>query len=105
MLTLSGEGSQHIILLDSVEAAVKMLDNKSARFSGRPILPLMAGDLLGCKGGLSLLQYGDRFRETRKQFHQVTGTRKAIKAYYVEIHKFLKRVLVDLERFGARIRT
>jgi len=68
----------------------------------------MAGDLLGCKDSLPLLQYGDHFRETRKQFHRVIGTRTAIEAYHdlesVEIHKFLKRVLADPEQLVAHIR-
>lgn len=68
----------------------------------------MAGDLVGCKDSLPLLQYGDRFREARKQFHRVIGTRTAIEAYHgiesVEIHKFLKRVLTDPERLVAHIR-
>lgn len=98
---------QHIILLNSVEAAVEILDKKSVKFSDRPVLP-MAGDLVGCKDSLPLLQYGDRFREARKQFHRVIGTRTAIEAYHgiksVEIHKFLKRVLTDPERLVAHIR-
>ncbi|KAL4079445.1 cytochrome P450 [Scleroderma citrinum] len=98
---------QHIIFLNSVEAAVEMLDKKSAKYSDRPVLQ-MAGELIGCKGSLPLLPYGDRFRETRKQFHRVIGTRTTMEAYHdikaVEVHKFLKRVLADPERLAIHIR-
>ncbi|KAL4061713.1 cytochrome P450 [Scleroderma yunnanense] len=98
---------RHIILLNSVEAAVEMLDKKSAKYSDRPVFP-MAGDLVGCKDSLPLLSYGDRFREIRKHFHRVIGTRTAIEEYYgikaVEIHKFLRRILIDPERLDTHIR-
>ncbi|KAG6332027.1 hypothetical protein ID866_7060 [Astraeus odoratus] len=99
---------RHIIFLNSVKAAVDMLDKKGFKYSDRPVLP-MAGELLGNKFSLPLLPYGDRFRETRKQFHRVIGTRAAVGAYYdVEtshMRKFLKRVLADPEGLSTHIRT
>ncbi|KAL4079442.1 cytochrome P450 [Scleroderma citrinum] len=98
---------QHIILLNSIRAAIEMFDKKGAKYSDRPVLP-MAGDLLGCKDGLPMLTYGDRLREIRRHFHCVIGTHTAMEAYYdikaVEIHKFLKRILADPEQLVVHIR-
>ncbi|KIM61701.1 hypothetical protein SCLCIDRAFT_865585 [Scleroderma citrinum Foug A] len=84
-----------------------MLDKKSAKYSDRPIFPFV-GDLLGCKHSLALLSYGDTFRETRKHFHRIIGTRAAVEEFSdvesMEIHKFLKRVLADPERLVNHLR-
>ena len=84
-----------------------MLDKKSIKYSDRPVLPLV-GDLLGCKHSLPLLSYGDTFRETRKWFHRIIGTRAAVEEFSdfesMEIHKFLKRVLADPERLADHLR-
>ncbi|KAG6337367.1 hypothetical protein ID866_1740 [Astraeus odoratus] len=99
---------RHIIVLNSVDTAIDMLDKKGSKYSDRPILP-MGGELLGNKYSLPLLPYGDRFRETRKQFQRVVGTRTAVEAYHdietAEIRNFLKRVFTDPEGLLAHIRT
>ena len=99
---------QHFILLNSYKAAVEMLDKKSIKYSDRPV-PTFVGDLLGCKHSLPLLSYGDTFRETRKRFHRVVGTRASAEEYgdieVVEIHKFLKRILADPEQLADHLGT
>jgi len=77
---------KHIVVLNSVKAAIEMLDKKSSKYSDRPILP-MCGELVGCKYGLALLPYGDLFRETR-----------------MEVHKFLRRVHERPEQLAMHIR-
>ena len=98
---------QHIIILNSTKAAVEMFDKKSVKYSDRAVLPFV-GDLLGNRHSLPLLSYGDTFRETRKRFHRVIGTRAAVEEFShiesMEIHKFLKRVLSDPERLVAHLR-
>ena len=98
---------QHLIILNSSKVAVEMLDKKSIKYSDRPILPFV-GDLLGCKHSLPLLSYGETFREIRKRFHRIIGTRAAVEEFSdiqsMEIHKFLKRVLADPERLIDHIR-
>ncbi|KAL4068362.1 cytochrome P450 [Scleroderma yunnanense] len=98
---------QHIVLLNSAKAAVEMLEKKSVKYSNRPVLPF-AGDLVGFKYILPLLSYGDGFRETRKWFHRIIGTRAAVEQYSdietVEIHRFLKHVLTDPEWLATHIR-
>ena len=98
---------KHIVVLNSVKAAIEMLDKKSSKYSDRPILP-MCGELVGCKYSLPLLSYGDLFRETRRQFHGSIGTHAAMKAYHdieqLEVHKFLKRVHERPEQLAIHIR-
>jgi len=98
---------QHIILLNSTKAAIEMLDKKSVKYSDRAVPPFV-GDLLGNRHSLPLLSYGDTFRETRKRFHRIIGTRAAVEEFSdiksMEIHKFLKRVLADPERLAAHLR-
>ena len=98
---------KHIVVLNSVEAAIEMLDKKGSKYSDRPIFP-MCGELVGCKYTLPFLPYGDVFRETRRQFYRCIGTRAALKAYHdieqMEVHKFLKHVLGRPEQLSVHIR-
>ena len=98
---------QHIIVLNSSETAMEMLDKKGSMYSDRPVFP-MAGDLVGAKDTLTLLPYDDRFRWHRKNFHRVIGTRTSMSIYNpveeIESHRFLKRVLVDPAELMKHIR-
>ncbi|EGO01616.1 hypothetical protein SERLA73DRAFT_166166 [Serpula lacrymans var. lacrymans S7.3] len=98
---------QHIIVLNAVKPAIDMLDKKSAVYSDRPVLP-MGGELVGWKNTLVLLPYGDRFREYRKNFHRVIGTRANLEKYHqveeVETHRFLQRVLAKPSDLSAQVR-
>jgi hypothetical protein len=84
-----------------------MLDNKGAIYSDRPILPV-AGELIGWKNVMTLLQYGDRLRRHRKNFHSVIGTRAAMSVYNqveeIETRRFLKRVLTSPDQLQAHVR-
>ncbi|KAG1892828.1 cytochrome P450 [Suillus subluteus] len=98
---------QHIVVLNSVETAVDMLDSKSAIYSDRPILPV-GGELIGWKNVMTLLPYGDRLRRHRKNFHSVIGTRAAMGKYShveeVETRRFLKRVFTKPDQLLAHVR-
>jgi hypothetical protein len=98
---------QHIMVVNSLEIAMDMLDNKSAIYSDRPILPV-AGELIGWKNVMTLLPYGDRLRRHRKNFHSVIGTRAAMNVYSqveeIETRRFLKRVLVTPDQLQAHVR-
>ncbi|KAG1874758.1 cytochrome P450 [Suillus subalutaceus] len=98
---------QHTIVLNSVKTAMDMLDNKSTVYSDRPVFP-MAGELVGFKDSLPLLSYGGRFRQYRKNFHRVIGSRAALDIYRpimeIETHRFLKRVLTTPDQLQERIR-
>ncbi|KAG2366904.1 cytochrome P450 [Suillus spraguei] len=96
----------HIIVLNSVKSAMDMLDKKGTVYSDRPVLP-MAGELVGWKHSLFLLPYGDRWRQYRKNIHQIMGSRAALHVYYpieeIETRKFLKRVFSNPEQLRAHV--
>jgi hypothetical protein len=98
---------QHIVVLNSVKAAIDMLDKKSTLYSDRPIFPV-AGELVGWKHTLALLPDGDRFRRYRRNLHRVIGSRAAVGIYNqieeVETRRFLKRVLTKPGQLQAHIR-
>ncbi|KAI6123760.1 cytochrome P450 [Pisolithus croceorrhizus] len=98
---------QHIIILNSAKAAVEMLEKKSSIYSDHPVLP-MGGELVGWKDSLILLPYGDRFREHRRNFHRVLGSRPAVSVYYPieeeETHKFLQHVLAEPADLNVHLR-
>ena len=98
---------KHIVVLNSLKAAVEMLDKKSSKYSDRPTLT-MCGELVGLKHTTALLSYSDAFRASRAQLHRCIGTHAAIRAYHdvqeLEIHRFLKRVYDHPEQLVTHIR-
>ena len=66
-----------IVVCNSYQKAVELLDKKSAIYSDRPDAP-MATELVGWKNNLAFLPYGKRFREGRKLFHQEFGQPSAL---------------------------
>ncbi|KAJ7873328.1 cytochrome P450 [Mycena olivaceomarginata] len=87
---------QPIIIISSAKVAVEILDKRSAIYSDRPVCT-MGGELVGWKNTLVLLPYGDRFRRFRRLFHNIIGSRSAIKQFLpieeLETRRFLRRVL------------
>ncbi|KAG2133523.1 cytochrome P450 [Suillus bovinus] len=98
---------RHIIVLNSVKAAIELLDTKSSIYSDRPVLT-MGGKLVGWKYALGFLSYGDRFRYYRKTIHRIIGSRAAMSVYEpieeIETRRFLKRVFAKPEQLQAHIR-
>ncbi|KAI0069200.1 cytochrome P450 [Artomyces pyxidatus] len=98
---------QPIIILNDVNIAADMLEKKSSMYSDRPILQ-MAGELVGWKDTLVLTRYGERFKEYRKYFHSVMGTRASIEKLYglfeSETRLFLRRMLWKPEELADNIR-
>ncbi|KAF9222063.1 cytochrome P450 [Gyrodon lividus] len=98
---------QHIIVLNGVDIAMQLLDKKSSSYSDRPVLP-MGGELVGWKNTLVLLPYGARFREYRKNFARVIGSRAAMDTYHpieeIETHHFLQRVLAKPAELSQHVR-
>lgn len=78
-----------VIILNSVDLALDMLDKKSAIYSDRPVFQ-MGGELVGWKNTLVLVPYSDRFRNYRKLFHQLIGTRSSM-SRFLPVEK-LKRI-------------
>jgi len=98
---------QHLIVLNSVEIALELLDKKSSVYSDRPVLQ-MGGELVGWKHSLGFLSYGDRFRCYRKYIHRVIGSRAVMSVYEpveeIETRRFLKRVFAKPEQLQAHVR-
>ncbi|KAJ7162570.1 cytochrome P450 [Mycena crocata] len=98
---------QPIIIIGSAKVAVELLDRRSAIYSDRPVCT-MGGELVGWKNTLVLLPYGDRFRRFRRLFHNIIGSRAAIKQFLpveeLETRRFLRRVLAKPNDLPKHIR-
>ena len=86
---------------------MEILDKKGSIYSDRPVL-WMGGELMGWKDTLVLIRPGERFRRFRRMFHEVIGSRAAMKKFstsqQMETHRFLRRVLSQPADFAAHIR-
>lgn len=98
---------QHMIIVNSVESAIDMLEKKGAIYSERPTIQ-MGGEMIGWKNSLALLPYGDRLKKHRRLFHQSIGSNTSLSQFYpveeAEAHKFLKRLLISPHDLAKHIR-
>ncbi|KAK0436558.1 cytochrome P450 [Armillaria borealis] len=92
---------QRIVVINSVQMAMTLLDKKSSISSDRPLVA-MGGELIGWKNILGLMPYGPRFRNFRRLAHQLFGSNATDEA--VETHRFLKRISAKPEELSAHIR-
>nr|ADN06377.1 PAH-inducible cytochrome P450 monooxygenase PC-PAH 2 [Phanerodontia chrysosporium] len=97
-LTIFG---QRIVVLNSLESAIDLLEKRSAVYSDRPRM-VMVGELLGWAQQLVFAPYGEHFRNMRKILHKYLGARgqlDKIEPYHEIIEaataKFLVRALRD----------
>ncbi|THU84116.1 cytochrome P450 [Dendrothele bispora CBS 962.96] len=97
---------QTMIILNSTEHAVELLDKRSAIYSDRPIVP-MGGELVGWNRAIGLLPYGKRFKKYRRLAKQLFGSPKTMEAFHPveeeEAHRLLKRVVSNPEEFANHI--
>ncbi|KDQ54080.1 hypothetical protein JAAARDRAFT_410464 [Jaapia argillacea MUCL 33604] len=97
---------QPMIILNSAKQAINILDKKSLIYSDRPSLEMC--NMTGWNKGLGLLPYGDDFRETRRMFHGVMGSKasmeKLMPIVEEETKKHLIRVLEDPDEVAQSIR-
>jgi hypothetical protein len=101
---------QTIVILNSSQHALTLLDQRSAIYSDRPKL-MMGGEIVGWRKTLALTPYGSRFRATRKLIHSLMGSRAQLAAgdevlplIELESHRFLRRVLEDPASVADSIR-
>lgn len=96
-----------MIILNSAQQAMDMLDKKSSIYSDRPVL-VMGGEIVGWKYILALTPYGERFREYRRFIHKLIGAKPQIERFHgleeFETHRFLRRVLKKPDDVAAHIR-
>ena len=55
---------------------------------------MMAGKLMGWDRSFALLRYGDRFRETRKMFAQLIGSRNNVARFSEQVENETARMLL-----------
>lgn len=98
------------MLLNTVQAATDLLEEKGAINSDRSYLP-MAGKLMGWDQIVALSPYGERFRDIRRLMHKTLGGRgqaHQITKYFDleahETHRFLARLLRTPEDFVDHIK-
>jgi hypothetical protein len=96
-----------MVILNSAEVVIAMLDKKGSIYSDRPVMQ-MGGELVGWKNSLVLQRYGERLRGYRRLFYKVIGTDQSMSEYYpveeIETHKFIKRLLETPQDLADHIR-
>jgi cytochrome P450 len=88
---------QRIIIINSSELAIDMLNKKSAIYSDRPVLQ-MGGELVGWKDTLILLRYGKRFRDSRRMSHKLFGSHSTMKQFLPMLEQETRKSLGRLMR-------
>ncbi|KAF8187480.1 cytochrome P450 [Pholiota molesta] len=98
---------QTMIIVNSAQMAIDMLEKEGSIYSDRPRLE-MGGELVGWKSSTVLIPYGDRCRNQRKLFRQCIGTASAMARFHpsgeLEAHKFLRRVLATPDDLAGHVR-
>ncbi|KAF9560813.1 putative CyP450 monooxygenase [Agrocybe pediades] len=97
---------QTTIILNSLKAAMELLDKRSSNSSDRPRL-VMADELMGWEWDFAHMAYSDRWRRHRRVFHQYFQPRN-LASYYPIQKKVTANLLSQLgrspENFAAHIR-
>ncbi|KAI2634605.1 cytochrome protein [Xylaria nigripes] len=96
-----------IVVLNSPELAVELLDKRSLKYSSRP--RFVFGELTGLGNVTPLVPYDNNLRVHRKLMHTMLGSSAAVKPYNklqeVEVGRFLVRVLREPNLFADHLRT
>ncbi|KAJ7607917.1 cytochrome P450 [Roridomyces roridus] len=95
-----------IVILSSMDAAVDLLQRKSAIYSDRPRLP-MVNELMGWDFNFSFRKYGESWRAHRRLFHSVFDA-NAVKMFrpreLAATHELLRRLLHRPDNFMYHFR-
>ncbi|KAK0185226.1 cytochrome P450, partial [Armillaria mellea] len=98
---------RRLVVLNSAQMAINILDKKSSIYSDRPVVG-MGGELVGWKNSLPLMPYGARFRNHRRLAHQLFGTNVTMNQFLpmleLETRHSLKRILTRPEELSEHIR-
>ncbi|KAK7048442.1 cytochrome P450 [Favolaschia claudopus] len=96
----------HVLVINSLEAAIELLERRAHIFSDRPAVPMLA--LNGWDMSFGMMPYGGKWRQHRRMFHQYFR-REAIHTYYPiqlkKIHELLHGLLSSPEDFVQHIQT
>ncbi|KAI0726382.1 cytochrome P450 [Fomitopsis betulina] len=91
-ITLPG---QTMVIVNTPQAAIELLDRKGAIYSDRSILPV-AGRIMGYDQTLGLYRYGPAWREGRRIVSRTLGTRRSIDNLADQLEEEVHRLLVSL---------
>ncbi|KAJ7873152.1 cytochrome P450 [Mycena leptocephala] len=95
-----------VIVLSSLEAAVNLLEKRSAIYSDRARFPMVV-ELMGWDFNFGLMKYGEHWRAHRRLFHSVFHTEAARLFRPKELtasHELLRRVLHNPDGFMDHLR-
>ncbi|KDN48283.1 hypothetical protein RSAG8_02875, partial [Rhizoctonia solani AG-8 WAC10335] len=99
---------RHIVVLNSMDAAVDLLDKRSTNYSDRPDLTkLIHEGLMGWGENTVTRRYDDGWRRARRLIHQrfsKTAAEELWPTQEQEAHEFLKKLLTDDTRFMRTFR-
>ncbi|SJL03026.1 uncharacterized protein ARMOST_06371 [Armillaria ostoyae] len=71
---------RRIVVINSAQTAIDILDKKGAIYSDRPIVA-MGRELVGWKNAFVLMRYSSRFSDSRRRVHQIFGTNTSFKQF------------------------
>ncbi|PBK93427.1 cytochrome P450 [Armillaria gallica] len=98
---------RRLVIINSAQMAISMLDKKSSIYSDRPVIG-MGGELVGWKNSMIFMSYGTRFRNGRRLAHQLFGNSVNIKQFLPmlekETRRSLKRIFTGPEGLSEHIR-
>ncbi|KAJ7505167.1 cytochrome P450 [Mycena galericulata] len=97
---------QHIVIVNSVKAAVELFEKRANIYSDRPMIPMIS--LMGWDFALTFMPHSDKWRQYRRLFHQ-HFRREAIAPYHPiqlqKVHDMLGGLLSTPEDFFAHVKT
>lgn len=93
-------------MLSSLQAAVDLLDKRSAIYSDRAHLTV-AGDIVGHSKNIPLIPYGDRMKKQRRMFTKMFGTNALVEEFmpliYNNVQDFLLRLVESPQDFKDHV--
>ncbi|KAF8550635.1 cytochrome P450 [Imleria badia] len=105
--SISVLGTRYVVL-NSSKAISAILEKQSVKCSNRPHLT-MASDLVGLSKGMLFINYNDRFRQYRKLFYRLFGSRNSTAVFNSieegETRRFVHNVLQKPENLVNNIRS
>ncbi|KAF8815161.1 cytochrome P450 [Phlegmacium glaucopus] len=95
-----------IIILDTYEATIDLIEKWSNNYSSRPTLS-MVRELMGFEFSFAFKDYGDVWRTQRRLMHQEFNSKASLRFYPYQLEatrKMLRRLLDDPDDFFGNVR-
>ncbi|KAF7374571.1 O-methylsterigmatocystin oxidoreductase [Mycena sanguinolenta] len=97
---------QHIVIVNSVKAAVEILEKRGDLYSDRPVLTMV--ELMGWDFNIALLPGKDKWRDYRRMFQQhfrQDASRNYRPIQMKKVHLLLKELLSSPQAFHEHLKT